>query len=184
MEREQVIRSVQRWLEEFVIGMNLCPFARAPLQDGTIRFAVVQGNTVEHLLHHLARELARLGTDPNIATTLLIHPAVLEDFYEYNQFLTTAENLLTELGYAGVYQVASFHPQYQFAGTAADDAENYSNRSPYPMLHLLREEMLATAIASHPDTEAIPQRNIARLNGLGAPRLRQLLALCLDPAGR
>jgi hypothetical protein len=126
-------------------------------------------------------ELERLGAERDIATTLLIHPCVLQDFSAYNQFLDAADNLLEHLRLEGVYQVASFHPDYQFAGTAQDDPENYTNRSPYPLLHLLREDSLDLAIASHPDVAGIPVRNIRLMNELGIEKLDRMLTACLKP---
>lgn len=179
MEQQQIIQSVERWLESVVVGLNLCPFAGVPLARGAVRFAVTQADTVELLLHQLVAELELLDKNPDIETTLLIHPQVLTDFHDYNQFLTLAENLLAGLDYEGVYQIASFHPQYQFAGTCVDDAENFSNRSPFPLLHLIREQSLESAIAAYPDPEQIPQRNIELLTGLGKARLEQMLLACL-----
>ena len=125
----------------------------------------------------------RLDKDPEIETTLLIHPHALADFADYNDFLALADALLVQAEREGVYQVASFHPHYRFAGTGEDDAENYSNRSPYPMLHLLREASVGQAIDAHPDIDAVPSRNIARMNELGRTHMKALLAACLkEPA--
>src|SRR5688500_19764564 len=129
------------WLEKAVIGLQLCPFASHPYLNDRVRFCVSEQRAREALLEDLSRELLRLrDTDPQTCeTTLLIHPWVLTDFHEYNDFLDDCDALVEHLDLAGELQVASFHPRYQFAGTRADDIENYSNRSPYPMLHLLRE---------------------------------------------
>jgi hypothetical protein len=132
------------------------------------------------LLAALATELALLNDDASVETTLLIHPDVLQDFFDYNQFLDTAERLLVHLELEGIYQVASFHPDYQFAGTAADDAENFTNRSPYPLLHILREESLALRIAAYPDVEQIPVRNIEQMKRLGREKLQSILQGCSD----
>jgi len=126
----------------------------------------------------LQAELEWLDTHPAIETTLLIHPQVLQDFDDYNQFLETADDLLDAMGFDGMYQLASFHPNYQFAETAPADVENYTNRSPYPLLHLLREQSLERSIASYPDAEQIPLRNIALMKCLGVARLKQLLRAC------
>ena len=128
-------------------------------------------------LHH---ELELLDSDPSIETTLLIHPKALENFDNYNQFLDDVDSFLVQMSFEGTYQVASFHPDYQFSGTEADAAENYTNRSPYPMLHLLREESLERAIAEHPDINQIPARNIALMNSIGKNRLGALLQNCLN----
>jgi hypothetical protein len=141
---------------------------------------VTEAATEEQLLSALETELALLNDDASVETTLLIHPDVLQDFFDYNQFLDTAERLLVQLDLEGVYQVASFHPDYQFAGTAADDAENFTNRSPYPLLHILREESLALRIAAYPDVEQIPVRNIEQMKRLGREKLQSILQGCSD----
>ena len=128
----------------------------------------------------LETEIELLGNDESIETTLLIHPEVLQDFFDYNQFLELADELLVLMELDGVYQVASFHPDYQFAGTAADDVENYTNRSPYPLLHILREESLARSIAAYPDIEEIPVRNIEQMKNLGREKLQALIQSCFD----
>jgi hypothetical protein len=175
---KQLIELTRSWLETFVVGMDLCPFARRELDSGRVHFEVSAADSEEQLLEDLLGEFSRLDADKAIETTLLIHPGVLRSFTEYNQFLGLAEELLIASGREGIYQIASFHPDYQFAGTAPEDAENYSNRSPCPMLHLLREESLEKAIASHPDPEGIPQRNIELMNSLGADHLEVLLQAC------
>lgn len=180
MERQQIIAAVNRWIQGTVLDLNLCPFAGVPLAQGRVRFALTQADSVELLLRQLDAELALLDHDTDIETTLLIHPQVLNDFLAYNQFLTLAEGLLVESNRDGVYQIASFHPDYQFAGTAPADAENYSNRSPYPMLHLLREDSVARALANFADPEAIPERNIERLNDIGAEKLQAMLTDCIE----
>jgi uncharacterized protein len=175
---DQIISAVKRWLDVVVVGQNLCPFARAPLASGAVHFALTAADSQEGLLQQLAAELQRLDQEPQIETTLLIHPEVLGSFDDYNQFLTLAEDLLVGLGYEGIYQIASFHPDYQFAGTAVNDAENFSNRSPYPLLHLLREESIEAATANHPDPGQIPERNIELLREMGRERLGKILSDC------
>jgi hypothetical protein len=166
-----------------VVGLNLCPFAKRELVNDRVRFAVTDSTTEEQLLAALQAELELLNNDANIETTLLIHAYVLQDFYDYNQFLNVADELLLQMNLDGVYQVASFHPHYQFGGTAPDDAENYTNRSPYPMLHLIREESLERAIAGYPDVDQVPERNIALMNRLGQEKLQALLQACFADAG-
>lgn len=168
---DEVIRSVQNWVESFVVDLNLCPFAKSVLADSRVRFTVAGAATEEQLLTALQVELELLSRDPSIETTLLIHPGVLQDFYDYNQFLDSADQLLLQLKLEGIYQVASFHPDYQFGGTAPDDVENYTNRSPYPVLHLIREASLERALAEFPDADQIPSRNIALMKSLGQDRL-------------
>lgn len=176
---EQTIRQhTACWVERVVIALNLCPFAGREVDAGRVRYCVTSCNTERLLLQALEAEIHHLRTCRDIATSLLIHPQVLQDFDDYNQFLDLAEGLLDSCGAIGELQIASFHPDYRFAGTAADDAENYSNRSPYPMLHLLREADVEKAIAHHPEPDAIPEHNIAHLNRLGSAHLVRLLASC------
>lgn len=182
MKNQQAITAVQHWLDSVVVELNLCPFAARELQKGSVRFAVSEARTEEQLLMSLEAELNLLGRDDSIETTLLIHPAVLADFFDYNQFLDVVDALLVEKQLEGVFQVASFHPDYQFGGTDADDAENYTNRSPYPMLHILREESVARAIAAYPDVEQVPARNVACMNRIGQERLREMLLASLANA--
>lgn len=161
-----------------MVDLNLCPFANQELRKGRVRFITTVAATEAQLLAALHAELTLLDADPSIETTLLIHPEVLQDFQDYNQFLDEADALLVEQGWEGVYQVASFHPHYQFGGTEPNDAENYTNRSPYPLLHLLREASLEQAIARYPGVEQIPAKNIALMNRLGRERLQALLRTC------
>ena len=180
MHTQNIIQPTRRWLETLVVGMDLCPFAAAELVDERVRFAVTWVDSEERLLAALQAELERLDEDASVETTLLIHPGVLGEFGEYNQFLNRADNLLESNGWVGCYQVASFHPDYRFAGTAPDAAQNYTNRSPYPMLHLLREASVERAIAGYGDTARIPARNIALLEDLGRERMESLLQGCID----
>jgi hypothetical protein len=169
-------------VESLVVGLNLCPFAKRELVKNRARFCVTEAVTEEQLLVDLQAELELLNSDEAVETTLLIHPRVLQDFYDYNQFLSCADSLLAQMGLNGVYQIASFHPDYQFGGTEPDDVENYTNRSPYPMLHLIREESLERSIANYPDSDQIPERNIALLNSLGRDKMQALLEACLNDA--
>ncbi len=180
LQYEPVIAATRKWVESMVVAMNLCPFAGRELINDRVRFSVTDAASEAQLLTVLETELELLGADPSIETTLLIHPGVLQDFYDYNQFLDYADGLLVQMKLEGICQIASFHPDYQFGGTAPDDAENYSNRSPYPMLHLLREDSLGRAIAQYPDVEAIPERNIELLKQLGRQRLEAMLQACRD----
>jgi uncharacterized protein len=175
---ERVIAATQNWLEKAVIGLRLCPFAATPYLRGLIRYRVSEQRSSEGLAEELEQELLRLAAaDPLVCeTTLLIHPHVLGDFLDYNQFLNQADAVVAALGLEGVLQVASFHPAYQFAGSGPDDVENGSNRSPYPMLHLLREASVQRAAETFPAVGEIGNRNIATLRELGAAGLRDLLA--------
>lgn len=181
MKHDTVLAATRRWVSEVVIGLNLCPFARRELVNERIRFVVTEAITEEALLIALQKELVHLNQHPEVETTLLVHPGVLGDFMEYNDFLAAADGLIEHLELEGVYQLASFHPDYQFGGTGPNDAENYTNRSPYPMLHLLREESLEQAIAGYPGTELIPEQNIELMNRLGAEHMRKRLSLTVCP---
>lgn len=173
---EEVIAATRAWLEKAVIELDLCPFARAVYIRDQVRFVVSEAETPEELLADLIRELRTLSeTDPEaVDTTLLIHPRVLQDFLDYNDFLDVAEAAVAELGLEGEIQVASFHPRYQFAGTEPDDVENYTNRSPYPILHLLREASVERAVAAFPDASEIFEKNIETLRRLGREGWRKL----------
>ena len=166
---DAAIRASRAWVEQAVVGLNLCPFAKAAQVKGTLRYAVCETSDPEVLLATLSDELRRLAAaDPAEAeTSLLIHPQVLTDFADFNAFLDLADAAVHDLGFEGVLQLASFHPQYQFAGSAPDDLANATNRSPYPCLHLLREDSIAQAVESFPDTETIYERNIETLRRLG-----------------
>lgn len=166
---------VRHWLKSVVIELNLCPFAERELINGRVRFAESDAANEVQLLQALEAEFELLAGDASIETTLLVHPHVLTDFEDYNQFLELADGLLVQMGLDGIFQIASFHPDYQFAGTHPDDAENYTNRSPYPLLHILREESLARAIELTPDVDQIPIRNIRKMNELGTEELKLLL---------
>ena len=158
-----------RWLERAVIGLNLCPFARAPQVQGKLRLRVSHARDTDTLLDDLCGELQSLNalTPQECETGLLIHPFVLGDFLDYNDFLDVADAAVETLGLEGVWQVASFHPHYQFADSTPDAIENYSNRSPWPTLHLLREASVERAMASMTDTDSIYRHNLDTLRALG-----------------
>ncbi len=164
-----IIAATQAWVEKAVIGLNLCPFAKAVYVKQQIRYVVSAAREVDVLLTALEAELLTLQVaDPEkIDTTLIIIPDTLSDFLDYNDFLTVADNLLEDLELDGEIQIASFHPHYQFAGTAADDIENYTNRSPYPILHLLRESSIERAVEAFPEAEMIFEKNMETLCKLG-----------------
>ena len=167
-------QATRDWLEKVVIGLNLCPFAHREFANDRVRFAITDAATELQLLQSLESELQLLFGDASIETTLLIHPQVLSDFADYNQFLDLADGLLVQMNLEGIFQIASFHPDYQFDGTAPDDAENYTNRSPYPTLHILREDSLAKAIDATPDIDEVPERNIRTMQSLSAAQLKTL----------
>jgi uncharacterized protein len=179
-----VIAQTRAWVRHAVVGLNLCPFAKAPLAKDQIRFVVSAARDTHALLETLCAQMHDLAqADPALVeTTLVIHPNVLGDFTEFNDFLDTADAALRELGYAGVLQVASFHPHYQFAGTAPDDLGNATNRSPYPTLHLLREASIDRAVAAFPQADAIFEANIRTLRSLGPQGWASMQAQCLRAA--
>ena len=166
---DQIIAATQNWLEKAVIGLNLCPFAKAVHVKKQVRFVVSSATTPEQLLEELMNELQLLSDTPaeEIDTTLLIHPFVLTDFLDYNEFLDVADAAVEDMQLDGELQVASFHPDYQFAETDQTDISNFSNRSPYPILHLLREESIERAVAAFPDASDIFDKNIETMETLG-----------------
>lgn len=170
------IADTRRWLERAVIGLNLCPFARAVVAKGQVRYVLSDAGTPEVLLETLGEELLRLRDTPmeQVDTTLIVHPRVLGDFLEYNDFLDRADALVEALVLEGVLQVASFHPDYMFAGSAPGDIENCTNRAPYPTLHLLREDSVTRAVEAFPDADSIVDRNIETLRKLGHEGWRKL----------
>ncbi len=174
MTKQDFITPVKNWLEQLVIGLNLCPFAKQEFINGRVRFYPSTATTIEMLLLDLQQELKRLNSDNNIETTLLIHPHILTDFYDYNDFLDIADGLLIDMELDGIYQIASFHPNYQFSDTEPNDAENYTNRSPYPLLHIIREKSLENAVANYPEPESIPVRNIQLMKEMGHAKLQAL----------
>ncbi len=184
MNRDAAIAETRAWLARAVIGLNLCPFAKAPFAKGQIRYAASDAKDAQTLLAHLVDELKLLVDAPeaDIETTLLIHPEVLGDFTDYNEFLGTAEGAVERLGLEGVIQVASFHPQYCFAGNRPEDVDNATNRSPYPTLHLLREASVERAVDAFPDAGAIFEANIATMQRLGAEGWAALQQLCRTDA--
>jgi len=173
---EQVIAATRTWLERAVIGQQFCPFASGPYLTDRVRFIVSTQLSTAGLLEDLRRELQLLqDVDPReCETTLLIHPQVLTRFLDYNDFLEDCDAAVAELGLEGELQVASFHPDYRFAGTTARDITNFTNRSPYPMLHLLREASIERAVASFPDIDQIAPRNMETLRRLGHEGWRRL----------
>ena len=177
-QANDVIAATRDWLEKAVIGLGLCPFAKAVHARGQIRYVVSPAQSPEALVEDLMEELRALdAADPAaVDTTLLIHPGVLSDFEDYNDFLDIADALLDELELSGVIQIASFHPHYRFEGTMRDAIENYTNRSPYPMLHLLREDSVEKAVTTYPDVADIPEKNIETLNRLGHEGWRNLMS--------
>ena len=175
---QKIIQQTRKWLTSVVIDLNFCPFANRELEKGSIYYAVVRENDMESCLESLIFECQRLDQTQDIATSLLIYPDQWQHFDDFLNFLAIAESLLEQQGYQGVYQFASFHPHYQFSETPEHDPANYTNRSPYPMLHLLREDRMAAALLKYPNPEQIPEHNIQRARVLGEEKLKILLAAC------
>jgi hypothetical protein len=174
------ITETKKWLENVVIAHNICPFAKRVFDNDGIHFHVENSTDVETCLENLLDECARLDEDEAIETTLLIYAEAFADFDEYLDFLEVAQDLLEMEDYEGVYQLASFHPRYCFDGSTENDAANYTNRSPYPMLHLLRESSLEQALATYPNPEMIPENNIKLTRELGLEKMRTTLAACYE----
>ena len=179
-----VVAHTRAWVARAVVGLNLCPFAKAPMVKEQIRYVVSDASHAQALAQALCEQLHALArADPQVLeTTLLIHPGVLAEFDAYNDFLDVAEELLEALGYAGELQIASFHPDYRFAGAAPDDIANATNRAPYPILHLLREASIDRAVAAIPDARPIFEANIDTLRRLGAQGWKDLQRACLRDA--
>lgn len=173
---DEVQAAIQQWLQRAVLGLNLCPFAHEPVRHGRLRIQVSAATHSEDLLRELEEELVLLrDADPGVLeTTLLVVPDMLADFDDYNDFLPIADLSVRMLGLDGVIQIASFHPEYRFSGVAPDDITNYSNRAPYPCLHLLREASISRAVAGMSDPDAIYRRNMAVLVQLGEEGWRKL----------
>lgn len=178
---ETIIRQTQNWVKKVVVGCNFCPFAQREVQRGSIRYVVVRSEDIELCMDAVLAECERLDEDESTETTLLIFPGAFKSFKkDYLSFLEQAEDLLLANDYEGIYQVASFHPDYQFAGTRKDDPANYTNRSMYPMLHLLRESSLDRAFDHYPDPENIPQRNIEYAHKMGLEQMKVLRDSCWE----
>jgi uncharacterized protein len=173
MNNSKIINQTKSWIEQFVIGYNLCPFAAQPFNQDRIKYVLVEGKDLEELVETTFQECLSLQkTDASeIETSILIHPEILTDFEEYLGVLEQMQDDLEKLDLEGVIQLATFHPDYQFAETRPEDAENFTNRSPYPMIHILREDSLEKVINLHPNTENIPQENIKTMNRIGTEEL-------------
>jgi hypothetical protein len=182
MDKHTVIAHTRRWIDAIVIGLNLCPFAQRVFMAGTIAYVVTDAENEHALLRDLAGELETLAATSIacVETTLLVHPCALKNFPDYNDFLDRGDRLIGELGLRGTIQLASFHPDYQFADTDSDAVENYTNRSPYPMLHLLREASFAQATDDPEALLDIPRRNSELLRALGRKKILEMLEALKD----
>ncbi|MFJ1267607.1 DUF1415 domain-containing protein [Legionella lytica] len=173
------IKQTVEWIQSMVIGLNLCPFAKREMNNDAARIEASSATVIEDALADFMMEVEFLQTNPTTGTTVLIYPHILSDFFEYLDFVDLANDLLIKSGYEGIYQIATFHPAYCFLGVNADDVTNYTNRSPYPMLHLLREEMLDQAIAYYGDTDVISENNMRLLRELGLVEVKKRLEQCM-----
>lgn len=180
MDIERIKIQTQNWLQSVVIGLNICPFAQKEYQLGRIAYRVIETDLIEGCLETFIDECQALDNDITIGTSLLIYPNAFQVFDDYLDFLYLAETLLNEQGYEGTYQLASFHPEYCFEGSSYYDAANYTNRSPYPMLHLIREADIEKALKNFPNPEQIPTRNIELTRKLGKIKMQALLESCFN----
>ena len=176
-----IIAQTTAWIKSVVIDCNFCPFASKAMRALTIRYTVVQNANLDNTLETLAREMKHLDDEKNVETTLIILPFSFDVFSKYLDLVKSAENALTHLGYEGVYQIASFHPDYCFAGSNDQDAANYTNRSIYPMLHILREASVSQAVDHYPGAVDIPKQNIAYAQQKGLRYMQLLRAACMEP---
>jgi hypothetical protein len=176
---ETIIQQTERWLQDVVIGCNFCPFAFKVVKENRLRYVVAETSSSDEIIDLLLAECEHLDTHPETETTLLILPEAFPSFISYLSFVERTEKLLRKKKYEGTYQVASFHPLYCFAGSDEQDAANYTNRSPYPMLHLLREESIEDALRNFPSPENIPERNIRVAQEKGLAVMQNLMAACL-----
>ena len=173
-----IIAQTKKWITDVVVACNFCPFAQGVLKQGTIHYEVLTNATTETTLQAVAKAMQHLNNEANIETTLLILPSSFSNFDEYLDLLENVETLLEKEGYEGIYQVASFHPAYLFAESTEEDPSNYTNRSPYPMLHFLREASVSKAVDSYPNIDEVPERNIKFAHEKGLLYMQQLLAAC------
>jgi hypothetical protein len=180
IDASTIIIQTQNWIQKVVIGGNFCPFASKEFVNKSIHYQVDESGDTANCLELLITECERLDQQTEIATTLLILPKGFEDFEKYLDLVWMAEELLSDQGYEGIYQVASFHPDYCFAGTNPDDASNYTNKSLYPMLHLLREDSITEALGHYPEPEKIPERNIVYAREKGSAYFIALLKDCIS----
>ncbi len=166
---------VRAWLDSFILGLNLCPFARPVIASDTLRISICESDQLQQVAEAFMQELVLIGqsSEADIATTLLVLPNALEDFKQYLGFIDNAEAVINDMGLEGIIQLASFHPHYLFDGEPIDSASHYSNRSPFPIIHFLREEMLARVLADFSNPENIPQRNIATLQAIGLSQIEK-----------
>lgn len=180
MDKEKLIAQTKKWIVDVVIGCNFCPFALREVKRETIYFNVIEGNRTA-VLKALSVILQKMNEDAGMETVFLLVPKNFSRFPDFLKLVAAANTLLKKEGYEGVYQIASFHPSYLFAGSNLNDPANYTNRSPYPMLQILREESVSRAVDSYPDTHKIPERNTAFARQKGLAYMQSLRAACMEP---
>lgn len=173
----KMIQDTQRWIESFVIALNLCPFAAREMSRESVHMQVSSAETARQALEDVMIEAARLDKNESIATSFLLFSSCMQDFWDYLDFIDLCEITLKKAGYEGIYQLATFHPDYCFANTPKDDVSNYTNRAPYPMVHFLREGEVEKAIAFYGDTELIPEHNIQCLQKIGLTQVKKMIGL-------
>jgi hypothetical protein len=176
---ELVTAQTMNWVKDFIVALNVCPFAKREVERESVRLVVLRSKKIDVALEELMSEIQWLDGHPETETTLLIFPTLFKDFHRYLDFVEIAEDLMFDQGCEGVYQLATFHPDYCFSGAEPDDVSNYTNRSPYPMLHLLREASLDKAIEFYGDTSEIPNQNIAKMESLGSSTLDDMFTSCM-----
>jgi len=175
----RIIAQTKKWVSSVIIAHNYCPFAKREFDKGSIRYQIIYETEFNHLLKAVIQECIWLDQNEETETTLIIFPENLNDFNLFLDCLVLAEDLLIAQGYEGIYQIASFHPDYCFQGAEENDAANFTNRSPYPMFHLIRESSVERAIKNHPDPESIPERNIEYARKQGLEKMKALLKQCI-----
>ncbi len=175
---KNIIKRTQCWISQFIIQHNICPFAKREFEKNSIHYEVVMSEKIENQLQELIYSCEQLDRESGVETSLLITPNGLSEFDNFLDFLELANNLISQQGYEGIYQLASFHPNYCFDGVETSDASNFTNRSPYPMLHLIREASIEKALKNYPKPEKIPIRNIEYTKKMGAKALKELLNNC------
>lgn len=176
----RVIAQTKEWVKQVIIGHHYCPFAKREMDKESIRYQIIHETEFNNLLNEVIQECVWLDQNSETETTLIIFPSNLNDFNLFLDTLVLAEDLLISQGYEGVYQIASFHPDYCFQGAEVNDPANFTNRSPYPMFHLIREASVEMAIKNHPDAESIPERNIEHAREQGLDKMKALLKQCMD----
>ncbi|MFT2092996.1 DUF1415 domain-containing protein [Paraglaciecola sp. 2405UD69-4] len=174
-DQQQIITSISKWIEDVIIGLNFCPFAKKEVIRDTVRYVVSEQLSIDKALDTVIDELSHLDTNTETQTTLIIFSNGFDDFDDYLNLVEGANHIIEGGGYRGLYQIATFHPEYYFEGEDINDAANFTNRSPYPILHLLREASLEQVLKTYPNPENIPENNIAKARQLGADYFKQRL---------